>query len=578
MASPRRAQSGPDDGVESAPRLRPRAWGLAVGLLALALLAGLMLWANGASGVGAERPEPGRSQGKSSGDWRRAPACEVVAPTPPRRHWPWPIGAGLLILAVGGLAVSARVAGRRRAPRWLKDRWSQAFSRLALPRAYTLGALVEPHTTALPVRELASAFRGAGFEQITVLHDQSRATRPWAAQIERFVGELIVTGLDVRVWTFDEQPDVVFDAHGEGRALSHLEAEGVVLYLGAAHSGLQMGEAAARTGLGRFAAGLWLDPVCDPRWWGEGVDLGLPRLPLDAAGLAAVGPALRGERIEPVAAPEPVDPEDLRRLDRLMGLLPQPELSLAFDLLRRIEPRTSVATAAAWLQMGGEREARIGLRFTGEMLALLRTLLDEQMRAAQPPEGSAAALRWRRDRALLDLEIGDEAQQAAAVDSLASLALGALGDELLPELDRLCGRYPSLRPVVAQGESYQRPPPPFAGQPPRFGRPGAGAWALAGACLFALVVAVIGRRPRVLPMVALEINERNELRVVGLPEAQLGLFSERGPLGAQTVGAHPVALSRFDLNPADRCVFVFGPGPGGKYVISNGVGVGQMNE
>lgn len=283
---------------------------------------------------------------------------------------------------------------------------------------------------------------------IVILREHSPYVQAYWPRMVGLLAELHRRGIQTACYLFDG--DVVWadgDSEGEVYSLATLRAaheSSAVLVLGS-WRGVHTAYGVSRwvNELARWSRTAWLHPLADPAAVSSEVH-GLPRRvwPLSFVGLMAAAQDLAyegGNHVGSVSGPSqamrPVTQQDLAQLEALLSHFPHPTVELLDHLRRRYCPEVS-SDVLYHLVARGEDLRSAGLKLHAQDSpadrTVLRHLLDLLDRS-EPVRGSAAHLRWRRDRALVALRLPaayrtehEEAQRA-----LRELAEGELHVEVM---------------------------------------------------------------------------------------------------------------------------------------------------
>lgn len=288
---------------------------------------------------------------------------------------------------------------------------------------------------------------------LLVLRDQGQDMRIWASKIRDLLDGLSVRGILLSTYTFvGDARRLRPDSGGPEHDLfelwsSHLDSAILVLSTGLhavdARSGQPADWVKRLTSWQRLT---WVNPIGDPELFAPGLQsLPVRVWPMTYWGLLSAAYSLLHDvnqhfliTTQRLYRTRPVGPDDVKTLCRLLALAPAATPALAEYFRQRFAPEVPeeviLYLRAASLQPGGELlqfppAAPAPLSRKEEAaLRLLRDLTE----AAAPPVGSAAELRWRLDRALLDLRLPDPrgVSHPNALKVLATLAQSPLCEEV----------------------------------------------------------------------------------------------------------------------------------------------------
>jgi len=455
--------------------------------------------ASGGSGQGSGRGSgrgsgsgsgQGSGQGSSQGSSRGAPPLEVCDDLPAREYEETETsavvsGAGAAV-ALLILLISGRARGRRRLRAW-RDEASRARSAsVAGPRSYRIvvkGAIQRDERHAYG--SLATALQHVASERVrtdeldvrrtlrdtlrafprivlalrtrrvprpvVILEDTALDMAPWRGKIESLVGGLRREGVPIVHLYFSHAVARVSPArHGARAPLASYER---------AHPGsplviISCGAMLPADVVESWPVRCWLNPVGDPDLWPEPVRDQVV-WPITKAGLLRASRALVARRWARPARDDAaeVSPRDARLFAALLALAPAPSFELAELVRARLFPHAPeelILAAQPWMEPSThapeDREALRELDPEGVHQRRLHELLVSVLEASEPPRGSAAHLRWRRDRALQLVALRD----AEGAREIRALASDPLADELLVHLEGATAVVPEpLRREVA---------------------------------------------------------------------------------------------------------------------------------
>jgi hypothetical protein len=212
--------------------------------------------------------------------------------------------------------------------------------------------------------------------------------------------------------------------------------------------------------LGRWRLRTWVNPIGDRQRWRRSLNQVPMRVwPMNSAGLlgAAYDVAMVEERRIAVGDRDrleerPITSEDVRRLQRLVALVPCADLDLAELLRQQYCPDVPDQILLDLVRIGTDATGRV-LRWPkkelAELLAEARedTTLEEDVRRfllqvyedSEPEKNTVAYLRWRLDCAMQRVYLHDpeEHEINRGLTELEELAAGPLWEEVAEALDRL---------------------------------------------------------------------------------------------------------------------------------------------
>lgn len=310
-----------------------------------------------------------------------------------------------------------------------------------------------------------------GMGRALVLVDTALESRPWRGKVEAVIAALKEKGVEVSTRYFARHPAHV--ARKPTTRLEPIEASAAtlagdpVLIFGAG-VGFDPRAVEARTQLDQALAAwpvrVLLHPAEDPARWPAGLAAGhalvaaFALTPTGARRAADELITLRRYQRQPHAAdrtgaPE-LDPDDVKRLRAMLTLSPVRTFELAEALRAAFLPRAPGAILAEIEPVVDDRQDPAALRATDEALSALRQtpegrrleqevlrFLHREIERSRPAaEGSVAHLRWRRDLAMLALEMAvtDEERRLARREILALAATpvaAEMHDDLAREAD-----------------------------------------------------------------------------------------------------------------------------------------------
>lgn len=302
---------------------------------------------------------------------------------------------------------------------------------------------------------------------------------------------------------------------------------------------------------------VWVTPIEDARRWPPALRAArIPVFPFHHSGLVAAARYLGGEESVPPGSP-PLRWEDVERLRAMLAISIDPSPALAERLRKTFLPRAPQSIheavhdeplpdpgrAAAWLA-----------RIEPGLDAQVRRFLLDLVIAAEPAAGSAAHLRWRRDRATLMSSLPEHVDEARV--ELVELAAGPLGD------------------AVPNGP---RPLKPAVGDPPPRRWFSALLWCLIpiGAAIAALYAPAVLHEPMLDPTaykLRLEpspvVGSHGRLRIEPVTDQALRLYDYGAPAG--------MLAGILEILPGTHCYQIWQPVGQDRYAGSPPLYVGDV--